>query len=203
MRGVVIGVAILTGCGSAKQASPPSAGSGSAAHASKPVAASLPPGDMRLVLSDDGEGGVRIHEDGTIETGSRDLQLRLVSHGDRLELFAPPRTDAILTLEPDGSIDPEGLGATIGADGALTIKPGSMFGADEVRLAFGADGRLVFVEEQNGQGFRVDGATTPALRRTAMFVFLGLVLVIVGAAMSRAAGPQMQSGTSMHVPNKQ
>lgn len=190
MRGFVVGVAILAACGSSKQASSPSAGSGARPHAGEPVATPLlAPGDMLLVLNDDGEEGVRIHRDGTIETGIPDLQLRLASHGERLELFAPPRTDAIITLEPDGSVHPDNVGATIGDDGALTFKAGSLFSEDEVTMALAADGRLVGVDRTKGQGFRVEGATTPALRRTAMFVFLGLELAFLGAASSAAAGP--------------
>lgn len=121
-------------------------------------------GEMKLVDIEKNEA-ILVHADGKIEMGGQ--VLASVTADGKLRLQA--NGEDVMWLEADGSLKVAGgqpLPITFGADGTVT--------ADGETISIDDEGKIVGGKE--AAPLKVEGATTPGLKRTALFVLVGLLM---------------------------
>lgn len=161
MKRLAFVLLLAAACGSKKpEPTPPAGGSGSGVVAQAGVTLEL--GELKLVevsnnkalsihadgqIEYEGQTGVKVTRDGTIVNDKGEIGFTLLADG---AIKGPDGKVIDVTLTPDGVIKSNGKEISIGADGTLS-------GANP-----------------EAPQMRIEGATTPGLRRTAMFVLIAL-----------------------------
>ena len=160
MKRIAIALLFAAACGSKKpETTTPPTGSGSAVAA---TGVTLELGELKLVevsnnkalsihadgqIEYEGQTGVKVTRDGTIVNDKGEIGFTLLADG---AIKGPDGKVIDVTLTPDGVIKSNGKEISISADGTLS-------GANP-----------------EAPQMRIEGATTPGLRRTAMFVLIAL-----------------------------
>ncbi|MDX2088461.1 MAG: hypothetical protein SFX73_11460 [Kofleriaceae bacterium] len=125
---------------------------------------SLELGELKIVDTEKNEA-ILIHADGKIEIGGQ--VLASVTADGKLRNQASG--EDVLMLEADGSLKVKSgqiPPVVFAADGTVT--------ADGKTISIDAEGKIVGGEE--AAPLKVEGATTPGLKRTALFVLVGLMM---------------------------
>jgi len=165
MKRLAIALLFAAACGSSKKPDPASAFGYGEKQAGSGVAATgvtLELGELKLVevsnnkalsihadgqIEYEGQSGVRVTKDGTIVNDKGEVGFTLLADGS---IKGPDNKVIDVTLTPDG-----------------VIKSG------DKQISINADGTLSGANPQAPQ-MRIEGATTPGLKRTAMFVLIAL-----------------------------
>lgn len=127
-------------------------------------------GEIRIVTA--ANATVALHADGTIDNDGKPTGIKVTADG---RVIRTDTTEVGFQLLPDGTIkDPRGqpLEVTLGEDGSIT--------SGDHRITLDDHGAIVGGNPDAPQ-VRIEGATTPALRRTAMFVLITLTSPIGSA----------------------
>ncbi|MDB4962889.1 MAG: hypothetical protein JWP01_2888 [Myxococcales bacterium] len=137
--------------------------------------------EMKLVDVNKNEA-LMIHADGSIEVEGK-TPAKVQADG---KIVTTDNGTVVAQLEPDGSVTAQGkpVGVTIAADGSFTID-GKTVSLD--------DGGMLVGGNPDAPKLRVEGATNPGLKRTAMFVLIALTMSAGGppppAPTSGGSGP--------------
>ncbi len=158
-------VVVLAACGGTPRPSEPAV-----APAQGPAMLTL--GEMRLV-DVASNTALLIHADGSLEANGK-TPAKVTVDG---RVIATSTGEPLFQLQPDGRIKDlaydKMLGATLGADGSLVV--------GTTTFALDASGELIG-RDASAPKIRFEGATSVALKRTAMFVFV--VLMVTGDSKS-------------------
>lgn len=167
MKRLAIAFALLAAACSSKQAEPttpppPPATAGSAAAVPPSPGVTLELGELRLVDVNENKA-LLVHANGEIEyEGQRGV--RVTPQGQ----IVNDQGEVGFTLQPDGAItgpDGRALDVTLSPEGVVT--------SGDKQISINDDGTLAGANPDAPQ-MKIEGATTPGLKRTAMFVLIAL-----------------------------
>jgi hypothetical protein len=139
---------------------------------------SLELGEIKIVDTEKNEA-VIVHADGKIDVGGN--VIATVTADGKLKSASG---EELMMLEADGSLKVKSgqiPPVVFGADGSVT--------AEGKTVSIDADGKLVGGED--AAPLKIEGATTPGLKRTALFVLLGLTM---GGSPEPAPAPTAPNG---------
>lgn len=161
----LIAIALLVAaCGSKK----PESATANTTSSSTSVATVLELGELKLIDVSKNKA-VLVHASGEVEVPDMPVKMKITTDG---QLIRSDTGEVGLQLLPDGTVK-EGkdgtavAGVMLAADGTLTV--------NDKTLTLDAGGMLVG-GNPDAPPLKVEGATTPGLKRTAMFVTLALTM---------------------------
>lgn len=169
---ILFGLLAAAACGG-KHAEPTT----STTPTTAPAGVTLALGEMKLIDVNKNEA-VSIHADGSIEYAGQG-GVKVTTDG---KIVKSDTGEVGFTLLPDGSIK--------GPDGNvidITLTPEGSIKSGDKTITLGDDGNLVGANPEAPQ-MRVEGATTPALKRTALFVLIALTTPEPAPAPPPSAG---------------